>query len=1080
MKVDSILTDKFTRRSFLQGGTAALAAAALYGCSTSPDSDESTGSPLGEYIVPQNDLNYGKGVEIKFNTGPYNCGSRCLHKFHIKNGRIIRMTSEGDIPRNGSAVKDESPGNARENPVQLRSCVRGYGYIQHNYQPNRLKYPLQQTGSKGNVETFKRIPWDTALDIIAGKIYGAAEKRSEYGYIPAISAEEEFVSSILPASDPNNFILTKNTDESTGSASCARFDTVGLNAFGNVRNDRFNTKFLICWALDPSRTTYFQVHALWIHTKLKEAGIPTVFITPNLNDSAAITGTGFEIDTSTIKTKYNGAVQFYYGASGGRLKVPRWIPCRPATDGALTTAIMYVLYKNELYDLQYLIDYTFGFFPNSSYSGGGSYNSVNLKTYYAPKTNNNNYANVTRTVADLRFRGGPPGVPLVFPDSSANTAIADVTTGSVSKGDKLGDSVTYQLPNDASFVEYLDSLETTWHTGGGTSQQIYDGVLEYAAAVTGVKPQYIEALAMKYAEPYLTNSGAAMVDVGGGANRAFNGTEWAWLQICLTAMCGYTDKEGGSCGFNMMSTPDGSVISQSAPGYTPNTINAALNSPVYGKRLAVNGVNILHIPVDGTDGRTAAQIVEDFKFQTGGADGLESELDITAFAAYDPTKPIRLDVFGSDRNIFNTGSNINKNRLGMLAIGFSYGFDNVMTPTNTYCDIVLPRATHFEEDNTCGNNNSVDGTSFYLMQNLCETPYETMRLAEFTGRLQAKIRQKFDPSQDGSYTPALPLSVEEVGALYNSIYLLSDVWLNKYGPDFKPGWEELKDNGKVDVSAPSNDPIIGFRDVPIVGDPVKKQVPANLYNSTGLINFFSPFWHIRMNMAVGMGTRGAEEDLTLLPRDNLSGGGRIPGVTEGPSGKFYGPGWRTATAKYIPVPGGYESMFDNLNPKTGNFVGYTSPLSGRTYKMLYMTNKSRNRAHTVFDSTAIIKDQYKQVAKINPITAAERGIRNGDMVYVYNDRGCMKIPAELTHQILPGCISIEHGSWYRAHPTETVTVWQKDRINNTYRLIPNIPVDVGGAENLLTDDDYTLDTPFNCQNLAAQTGPCEVSKVKPI
>jgi anaerobic dimethyl sulfoxide reductase subunit A len=143
-----------------------------------------------------------------------------------------------------------------------------------------------------------------------------------------------------------------------------------------------------------------------------------------------------------------------------------------------------------------------------------------------------------------------------------------------------------------------------------------------------------------------------------------------------------------------------------------------------------------------------------------------------------------------------------------------------------------------------------------------------------------------------------------------------------------------------------------------------------------------------------------------------------------------------------------------------------------------MTTKARHRGHTTFDSTAIIKDQFRQTAKMNPATASERGIKNGDMVYVYNDRGCMKIPAELTHQILPGYVSIEHGAWYRPSPSETVKIWQKNRLNPTPVEV-RVPVDLGGTDNVITDDDYTLDAPFNCQTLAAQTGPCEVSLTKP-
>jgi anaerobic dimethyl sulfoxide reductase subunit A len=468
-------------------------------------------------------------------------------------------------------------------------------------------------------------------------------------------------------------------------------------------------------------------------------------------------------------------------------------------------------------------------------------------------------------------------------------------------------------------------------------------------------------------------------------------------------------------------------------------------------------LNYLHIPLTGTDGRTREQLLADIKFQTAGQDGANPSLDLTAFPGYNPSKPLRVEVIGvtSNSNHFNTNPNVNKNKLGLSdsSVAFSFVKDNVMTPTAAYSDMVLPSATHFESENNAGTGLGSPG--YYLMENLCEPLSETITNQEFTAHLRSKINQKFGIG-DGSYIPPALPTLDNVQATYEAAGL-TDVWSNKYGASFKPSWDELRNNGVVDIAAPATDPIIGFKDIVVLGE---------LYNSTGLINFFSPFWYIRMKMSdavVGLSSRGATVD-----------------YSGGPSGDYYGPGWRTATAKYIPVPGGYEDMFDNKNPKTGNFVGYTSPASGKTYKMLYMTNKSRHRAHTAFDSTAIIKDQFPQRAKINPSTAAERGIREGDMVYVYNDRGCIKIPAELTHKILPGYVSIEHGAWYRAHPTETVTIWIKNRLTSppTYST-EIVPVDIGGTDNVLTDDDNTLDTPFSCQTLAAQTGPCEVSKVKP-
>jgi anaerobic dimethyl sulfoxide reductase subunit A len=1024
MAIDSLLTEKITRRSVLKSGAAALAAAVLYGCSTSPESDESTGSPLGEYIVPQNDPNYGKDVEVKFNTGPYNCGARCLHKFHVKNGRVLRMTSDGDRPRIGSAESDECPGHTAGQPMQKRACVRGYGYIQHNYQPNRLKYPLFQTMKRGDLNGFKRVSWDWAENKIATEIYNAVQNRSRYGYLPLFSEYTGVVSQVL-GSDPYNYVVNRHGNQSTGSVECAIVDTTGKNSMGNTKNDRFNSKFMIVWALDPSRTTYYQVDALWIHTKIKEAeNVPIVFITSTLNDSASITGTGVTVPRDLNPGTSMPYTTTYKGITTP-IDLPRWIACRPTTDGALTVAMMYVIYKNELYNKQFLKDKTFGFFPNGDPD-------------YAPVVNANGYERVTRI-------GG--NYPLTFPTNvTSNAAI----TGNYSQGDKYGNSVEYKVPIGASFIEYLNSLESIW----GSSVNDYDGVLEYAAAVTGVKPQYIEALAMKYAEPYLTGTGAAMIDIGGGANRAYNGPEWVWLQICLTAMCGYTDKSGGSSAINMMASPDYFSIG------VPDSLTATPSMVVdtYGKGFAIYALNYFHIPLTGTDGRTLEQLIADVKFQTAGQDGSGTPLDLTQTDYFKDTgKPLGLEVIGEVYvvgNNLNTNANINKNMLGLTheSVKFSYIQDGVMTPTAAHRDLVLPMTMHFENSN--GFDNCIDSTAYFLKQNLCKPMYEARPQAEIVGRISAKILQKFGQG-DGSYTPAPEPTMEDVKDSYEASGL-TDIWSNKYGQAYKPSWEELEENGKIDVISPADNPIIGFKDVNKLGE---------LYNTTGVINFFSPFWYIRMDMEIAPGVkRGAQFE-----------------KTGGPSGDYYGPGWKTATVKYVPVPGGYEEMFDNKNPKTGKYVGIKSTQSGATYKLIYMTNKSRNRAHTVFDSTAIIKDQFRQTAKMNPVTAAERGIKDGDIVYVYNDRGCMKVPAELTHQILPGYVSIEHGAWYRAHPTERVRIWYKNRLKTAdggYETAI-VPVDVGGADNILTDDDCTLDTPFCTQTLAAQGGHCEVSKTLP-
>lgn len=39
---------------------------------------------------------------------------------------------------------------------------------------------------------------------------------------------------------------------------------------------------------------------------------------------------------------------------------------------------------------------------------------------------------------------------------------------------------------------------------------------------------------------------------------------------------------------------------------------------------------------------------------------------------------------------------------------------------------------------------------------------------------------------------------------------------------------------------------------------------------------------------------------------------------------------------------------------------------------------------------------------INPLDAEKRGIKNGDMVRVFNQRGEVRLPAKVTPRIMPG------------------------------------------------------------------------------
>jgi anaerobic dimethyl sulfoxide reductase subunit A len=113
--------------------------------------------------------------------------------------------------------------------------------------------------------------------------------------------------------------------------------------------------------------------------------------------------------------------------------------------------------------------------------------------------------------------------------------------------------------------------------------------------------------------------------------------------------------------------------------------------------------------------------------------------------------------------------------------------------------------------------------------------------------------------------------------------------------------------------------------------------------------------------------------------------------------------------------------------------GAEDPLS-RKYPLQLVTIHHKTRAHSCFDNNPLLNDLEPQSLWISTRDAQSRGIRNGDKVRVFNDRGETIIQAKVTERIMPGVVSLGEGAWYR--PDEK----RRDR---------------AGSPNVLTRDHYS-------------------------
>ena len=92
--------------------------------------------------------------------------------------------------------------------------------------------------------------------------------------------------------------------------------------------------------------------------------------------------------------------------------------------------------------------------------------------------------------------------------------------------------------------------------------------------------------------------------------------------------------------------------------------------------------------------------------------------------------------------------------------------------------------------------------------------------------------------------------------------------------------------------------------------------------------------------------------------------------------------------------------------------GMDDPLAGE-YPLLQISPHSRYRVHYLFWEHPWLRGHvYQHRVWLSTTDAKARGIRDGDPVTVYNDRGRMVMPAYVTSRIMPGIIAIHHGGKY--------------------------------------------------------------------
>ena len=91
------------------------------------------------------------------------------------------------------------------------------------------------------------------------------------------------------------------------------------------------------------------------------------------------------------------------------------------------------------------------------------------------------------------------------------------------------------------------------------------------------------------------------------------------------------------------------------------------------------------------------------------------------------------------------------------------------------------------------------------------------------------------------------------------------------------------------------------------------------------------------------------------------------------------------------------------------------------YPLQVIGHHFKGRTHSTYGNVDWLQEAHHQTVWINILDAQSRGIANGDQVFVYNDRGTLRLEAKVTERIMPGVISVPQGAWYSPQPASAVS-----------------------------------------------------------
>ncbi len=240
------------------------------------------------------------------------CHCECGVLVTVERGRALNIQGDPDHPMNRGAT-----------------CIKGRSYLETQYHPDRLKYPLKRAGPRGEGK-WEQVSWEKALTEIAAKLTSLKDSfgPESFASIHGTGPRSSFVATHLMASalrSPN--VVSVDCHICYEPSVIAEKATMGESVMIEHGPDYPSANCIVLWGGNPE-TSHPPLGTQVLLAK-KQRSAKLIVIDPRRTHLASL--------------------------------ADLWLQVRPGTDGALALGMINTVISENLYDAEFVERWCLGF-----------------------------------------------------------------------------------------------------------------------------------------------------------------------------------------------------------------------------------------------------------------------------------------------------------------------------------------------------------------------------------------------------------------------------------------------------------------------------------------------------------------------------------------------------------------------------------------------------------------------------------------------------------------------------------------------------------------------------------------------